>query len=140
MPFGNSVGEAVMKQLSGRQSDLGGGQKRVEIDYAGEATGEMRGNTYGTFTLVIDENDDPARPIPFSYTGTTLTSSGAIVHQSLSGLAQRTGEGHKMRLRGVGRSSTKDPKLAAFNNVILAMESEIDPATSTLKGGGCEWK
>ena len=41
---------------------------------------------------------------------------------------------------GVMRSSTKDPKLAAFNNVIMALESEIDPATSTLKGGGCEWK
>ena len=64
MPFGNVMGEAVMKQSSGRQSDLGGGQKQVEIDYAGEATGEMRGNTYGTFTLVIDENDDPPGPFP----------------------------------------------------------------------------
>jgi hypothetical protein len=52
MRFGSSIGEAVMKQMSGRQSDLGG-QKRVEIDYAGEATREMRGNIYGTFTLVM---------------------------------------------------------------------------------------
>ncbi len=140
MPFGNSVGEAVMKQITGRQSELAGGQKRVEIDYAGEAAGQIPGNTYGTLTLVIDEHDDPASPIPFSYTGTTLTSSGAVLHQSASGLAQRTGEGHKIRLRGVMRSSTKDSKLAAFNNMIVAMESEFDPATNTIKGGGCEWK
>jgi hypothetical protein len=140
MPFGNVTGEAMMKQVGGRQSDLGGGQKRVEIDYAGEATGQTPGNTAGTLTLVLNENDDPARPIPFSYTGATLMSSGAILHQSASGFAQRTGEGHKLRLRGVMRSSTKDSNLASINNVIVAMESEFDPATNTIKGLGCEWK
>jgi hypothetical protein len=55
-------------------------------------------------------------------------------------MAQRTGQGHKMRLRGVARYSTTDAKLAMLNNLIAATESELDPATNTVKGVVCEWK
>jgi hypothetical protein len=130
-----------MKLMSVRQSDLGGGQARVEADYAGEITGEAAGNHYGTYTFVANENDDPARPIPFTYTGTTLLTSGGILGVTGSGFGARTGKGHNMRLRGLLRySAGKDPKLAEFNNLIVAVEAEFDSATSTMKGEGCEWK
>jgi hypothetical protein len=89
---------------------------------------------------VVVGTDDPTRPNPWSYTGTTLATSGGVVGVSGSGIAQRTGEGHKVRLRGVAQYSTTDPKLAMLNKVIAAVEAEIDPATMTLKGAACEWK
>jgi len=55
-------------------------------------------------------------------------------------MSQRTSEGHKLRLRGVARYSTTDGKLAMLNNLIGAVEGELDPATNTLKGVVCEWK
>lgn len=139
MPFGNSLGEYLFKVMSVRQSDLGGGQRRIEIDYGGEVTGEAPGSHYGTLTLVV-ATDDPTRPNPWTYTGTTLAASGAVVGVSGSGIGQRTGEGHKIRFRGVAQYSTTDPKLAMLNNLIAAVESEADPATNTLKGVACEWK
>ena|SRR5215469_670406 len=124
-----------------RLTDLGGGQTRVESDYAGEASGEVAGNHYGTFTVIINENDDPARPIPYSYVGATLLPSGATMAVTGSGMVARTGKGQNFRFRGVLRySPNKDPKLAEFNNLIVAMESEYDAATNTLKGEACEWK
>ncbi len=139
MPFGNSLGEFVLKMTSVRQSDLGGGQVRIEADFAGEVSGEAPGNHYGTLTAIVG-SEDPNRPNPWSYVGSTLTTSGAIVRVTGSGIAQRTGKGHNIRYRGASRYSTADPKLAALNNVIGAVESEFDVATLTLKGAACEWK
>ena len=139
MPFGNSLGEFVLKVLSVRQSDLGGNQRRIEGDYGGEVTGQAPGNHYGTLT-VVGGTDDPTRPNPWTYTGTTLATSCAVVAVSGSGIGRRTGEGHKVRLRGVARYSTADPKLSMLNHVIAAVEADLDPATMTLKGSACEWK
>ena len=76
----------------------------------------------------------------FTYIGATLAASGATVGITASGVAQRTGKGHNIRYRGAVRYSTTDPKFAALNDVIGAVESEFDAATLTLKGAGCEWK
>jgi hypothetical protein len=141
MPFGNSMGSGQMKQMSVRQTDLGGGQVRVEADYAGEVTGQAAGNHYGTYTVIINENDDPSRPIPYTYVGATLLPSGATLGTTGSGFVVRTGKGHNMRFRGVLRtSSSKDPKLAELNNLIVALESEFDATTNTLKAEACDWK
>jgi hypothetical protein len=87
-----------------------------------------------------NENDDPARPSHYSWTGTTITRSGAFVAISAWGIAQETGRGHALRLRSIGRLSSQDRKLAALNNQIVAFEGEFDPASGTLKGAGLEWK
>jgi hypothetical protein len=139
MPLGNSLGEFVFKVLSVRQSDLGGDQRRIEGDYGGEVTGEAPGNHFGTLTVIVG-SDDPTKPNPWTYTGTTLAHSGAVVGVSGSGIGQRTGEGHRVRLRGVARYSTADPKLSMLNHLIAAIEADLDPATMTLKGSACEWK
>jgi hypothetical protein len=130
-----------MKLMAVRQSDLGGGQVRFELDYAGEVTGEAGGNHYGTYTMIANENDDLARPMPYTYIGTILLTSGGILGVTGSGMAVRTGKGHSLRLRGLLRSSpSKDPKLAELGNLIVAVELEADAASNTLKGEGCEWK
>jgi hypothetical protein len=136
--FGNSV-EIVLKRASFRMIDLGGSQRRLESDYAGEVGGEAAGAHYGTLAVLVDVRDDPGTPSPFTYTGATLTTSGAIVSVSGSGISQLTAPG-KVRMRGVDRFSTKDPKLAAFNNQIGAVEAELDAATGTLKATVLEWK
>jgi hypothetical protein len=139
MPFGNNLGEFAFKMTSVRQTDLGAGQLRIEADFAGEVSGEAPGNHYGTLTATVG-SEDPNRPNPWTYVGSTLTTSGAIVGITGSGIAQRTGKGHNIRYRGAMRYSTAHPKLAALNNLIGAVESEFDAATLTLKGAGCEWK
>ena len=141
MPFGKSMGSAQMKLMAVRQTDRGGGQVHLEADYVGDVTGEAAGNHYATFTMSVNENDDPARPIPFTYIGTTLLTSGATQAATGSGFAARTGKGHNARLRGLLRSSpNKDPKLAEVNNMIVAVEWEYDAATNMMKAEGCEWK
>jgi hypothetical protein len=138
MPLGNVLGEFTVKAMSVRHSDMGGGQVRVEIDLAGEGTGQLPGQHVGTLTLIV--GSDPNRPNPWSYTGTLLATSGAVVRVSGQGIGMRTGEGHKARGRGAVCYATDDPKMAALNNVIAAVEFEADPATMTLKGATCEWK
>jgi hypothetical protein len=138
MPLGDSLGEFSLKAMSVKQIDLGGGQLRIEIDYKGEITGEGGGSHYGTLSLV--GAGDPDRPMPWSYVGSTLGTTGAAIAVTASGMAQRMGQGQKLRLRGVARQSTTDAKLAMLNNLIAATESELDPATDTLKGVACEWK
>ena len=138
MPFGNTLGEFSLKATSVKQIDLGRGQLRIEIDYKGEVSGEAGGSHYGTLTLVTTE--DPDRPMPWSYVVTTLAPTGPAIGVTGSGMGQRTGQGQKMRLRGVARQSTTDAKLAMLNNQIAATESELDPASDTIKGVVCEWK
>jgi hypothetical protein len=110
MPFGNSLGEFSFKAMSVKQIDVGGGQLRIEIDYKGEVSGEGAGSHYGTLSLVA--TNDPDRPMPWSYVGSTLATTGAAVGVIASGMALRTGQGQKLRLRGVARYSTTDTRLA----------------------------
>jgi hypothetical protein len=138
MPLGNVLGEFILKAMSVRQSEIGGGQVRLEVDLAGEGTGQLPGQNIGTLTVTV--GSDPTRPNPWAYTGTLLATSGAVVRVSGWGVGIRTGEGHKARYRGAVCYSTTDPQLAAFNGMIAAVESEADPATLTMKGATCEWK
>jgi hypothetical protein len=43
MPLGNTLVEFVLKGMSVRHSDLGGGQMRIEGDFGGEVTEETPG-------------------------------------------------------------------------------------------------
>lgn len=137
MAFGKVLGEFVLKATSVRQIDLGGDRRRIEIDFAGEATGEIPGQNVGT--LAVEAAADATRPSPWTYTGVLLAKSGAVVQVLGSGCGIRTGNGHKVRYRGTARYHCDDPKLAPFNHMIAAIESEADPATMTLKGVSCEW-
>ena len=138
MPLGNVLGEFTLKVMSVRHSDIGGGQVRIEVDLAGEGTGQILGQHIGTLAVVV--GGDSSRPNPYTYIGTVLAASGAVVHVSSCGIGMRTGEGHKIRYRGATCYTTDDPSLAAGNNAIAAAEFEADPATMTLKGAVCEWK
>lgn len=52
----------------------------------------------------------------------------------------RTGQSHKVRYRRAVCYATDDSKLAEFNGMIAAVESEADPATMLLTGTTYEWK
>ena len=138
MPLGTVLGEFQLKATSIRQTDIGGGQVRIEGDYTGEGAGALPGQNIGTLTVTI--GSDPTRTRPWSYTGTLLTTAGTVVRVSGWGVSVRTGQGHKARYRGAVCYATDDPKLAAFNGMIAAVESELDPVTMTMKGATCEWK
>jgi hypothetical protein len=137
MPLAESMGEFQLKATSVKPIDIGGGQTRVEFTLAGEVTGDVPGQHFGTLIVTAGAI---GRPNPWSYTGATLTSSGSVVRISGQGLGIRTGDGHKSRYRGTTCSSTDDPKLSDFNNVIGAVEFEADPATQMFKGAACVWK
>jgi hypothetical protein len=139
MPLGKVLGEYVLKATSTKFEELGGGQLRVEISYAGEGAGEIPGHNIGTLTFIADV-DDPSLPAEWKYLGALLTTSGSVVKVSGSGFRIRTGDGHKARYRGTVRYSTTDPKLSEFNKIIVAVECEADPTTMILKGAACEWK
>jgi hypothetical protein len=124
--------------MSVRHTDIGGGQVRLEVDTAGEGTGQLPGQHVGTLTVVV--GDAPNRPNPWSYLGTLLATSGAVVRVSGQGIGMRTGEGHKIRYRGAACYATDDAKMAALTNIIAGVEFEADPATMTIKGAICEWK
>jgi hypothetical protein len=138
MPLGDVLGEFTLKVMSVRHTDLGGGQVRLEVDLAGEGTGQLPGQHVGTLTATVASNPD--RPAPWSYTGTLLATSGAIVRVTGQGIGVRTGEGHKVRDRGAACYATEDPTMAALNTIIAAVEFEADPATMMVKGAICEWK
>lgn len=138
MPLGNVLGEFTLKVMSVRHSEMGGGQVRIEVDLAGEGTGQILGQHIGTLAVVV--GGAPSRPAPYTYLGTVLAASGAVVRVSSWGIGLRTGEGHKIRYRGATCHTTDDPSLGAGNNVIAAAEFEADPATMTVKGAVCEWK
>jgi hypothetical protein len=138
MALGKVLGEFVLKAMSVRQTDTGGDRRHLEIDLAGEGSGELPGQNVGT--LAVETSGDPSRPNSWTYTGVLLAKSGAVVQVSGRGISIRTGEAHKARYRGAVCYHTDDPKLASFNHVIAAVEAETDPATMTLKGASCEWK
>ncbi|MGD0290263.1 MAG: hypothetical protein ABSC63_11500 [Candidatus Binataceae bacterium] len=137
MALGKVLGEYVLKAMSVRQTNVGGDRRRLEVDFAGEGSGEIPGQHIGT--LVVETTGDVSRPTTWTYTGVLLVKSGAVVQISGSGIAIRTGEAHKARYRGAVTYHTDDSKLAHFNHVIAAVEAETDPATMTLKGANCEW-
>ncbi len=139
MPLGRVLGEYVLKATSSKIEELDGGQVRVEVNYAGEGTGEVPGQNIGTLSFIA-EGGDPNLPGEWKYIGVLLTTSGSLVKVSGSGVRIRTGDGHKARYRGTVRYSTTDPKLSEFNKIIAAVEAEADPVTMTLKGANCEWK
>jgi hypothetical protein len=136
MPLGNVLGEVVAKITSVRISELGGGQRRIEIDSTGEVKGQVPGQ--GFATMIVEGM--PGQAVTYTTTATILAASGAVVRASGRGVGIRTGEGHKVRYRGAGCYATDDPKLAALNGLLAAAEFEIDPATMTIKGTAYEWK
>src|SRR5262249_53098324 len=131
------LGEFTAKIMSIRQTDLEGGQVRIELDTVGEGTGQGLGQVISTMVMTAGA---PGRPSPFTGTGTLLAASGAVVRWSSCGVGRRTGEGHKVRSRGVGSYATDDPNLAAFNRIIAAGEFEVDPVAMTVKGAVWEWE
>ena len=137
MPLAESLGEFQFKATSIKPTDLGGGQTRIEITCAGEVTGDVPGQHFGTLIVTVST---PDQPNSWTYLGATLTKSGSVMRITGQGHGIRTGDGHKVRYRGSTISSTDDPKLANFNNVIAAVESEFDPVTQVIKGASCVWK
>ena len=137
MALGRVLAEFALKAMSVRQSSIGGDRRRVEVDLAGEASGELPGQNVGTLT--VDTTGVSSRPSTWTFTGVLLAKSGAVVQISGSGVGIRTGEGHKARYRGTATYYTDDPKLADRNHMIAAVEFETDPATMTMKGAACEW-
>ena len=135
MSLGNVLGEFSAKITSLKQTELGGGQRRIEIDTIGENTGQLAGQSFAS--LVIEFT--PGQPSPFSVTGTVLTTSGAPVQFNAWGLGMVGAEAHKARMRGAVRNTAADPTLAAMNTVIGAVEAEIDLKELTIKGAICEW-
>ena len=136
MPFGNALGEVVAKVTSVRITDLGGGQRRLEVDSTGEVKGQVPGQ--GFATMVVE--GITGATVTYTSTGTILAASGAVVRMSGRGVGIRTGEGHKMRYRGAACYTTDDPKFAAFNGLLGAVEFEMDPTAMTIKGTAYEWK
>lgn len=137
MPLGKVLREFTCTAMSVKQTDLGGGRLQVEVNLAGEATGQGPGQIRST--LVI-EGSGPGRPSTYTMTGLLLGASGSFMRFSSSGVGMRTGEGHKSRYRGAVSYATDDPQLATFNSLIAATEFEADPITLTVKGAVCEWK
>jgi hypothetical protein len=138
MPLAESLGEFTLKATSVKPIDLGGGQTRIEVTFAGEVSGQVPGQYFGTLTVIAGPEVD--RPNPWTSIGATLTTSGSIVRMSGQGVGIRTGDGHKVRYRGTSCATTDDPKLADLNNMIAAIEAEFDPATQTLRGAACVWR
>jgi len=136
MPLGTALGEVTAKITSVRISELGGGQRRTEIDSTGDVKGQIPGQAFAT--LVVEGVRGHAAT--WTSTGTILAASGAVVRISSRGVAMRTGEGHKIRCRGASCFATEDTKLTAFNGLLAAVEFEIDPATMTTAGTAYEWK
>jgi hypothetical protein len=136
MPLGTVLGEFTGKVTAVRITDLGGGQRRLEIDSTGAATGQVAGKIFSSMTV----EGSRGRPVTYSITGGLLAASGAVIQFTGQGVGIRTGEGHKVRYRGSACYATDDPTLTAFNSLLTAAEFEIDPITETISGVVCEWK
>jgi hypothetical protein len=137
MPFGESLGEFILKATSVRTIPLGADQTRTEVDFVGDVKGEVTGRHFGT---LLSYPTDLKRPYAWTYNGRTLADSGAVVRVTGEGTAIRSGDGHKIRFRGAQRFLTDDPKLSEFNQAVGAIEAEADPMTMTLTGVSCIWK
>jgi hypothetical protein len=137
MPLGNVLGEFTYNAMSVKQTDLGGGRAQVEVNLAGESTGQVSGRLLAT---LIIEGSGPGRPSTYTVTGVLLGASGAVARFSSNGVGMRTGEGHKSRFRGAVTLTTDDPQLAAYNTMLAATEFEADPITLKVQGAVCEWK
>lgn len=133
MPLGNVLGEFSTKIMSLKQTDIGPGQRRVEIDVAGESTGQASGQNIGSLVAEVTSG----RPSPFTVTGTVLTESGAAEYNAY-GVGVQVGQ--KVQLRGAVRFASGDPNLAALNGAVGAVEAEIDFPAMTMNGTVCEWK
>lgn len=89
MALGKVLGEYALKGMSVRQTNIGGDRRHLEIDLAGEGSGEIPGQHVGT--LAVETSGDPSRPNSWTYTGVLLAKSGAVVQISGSGISIRTG-------------------------------------------------
>ncbi len=132
MPLGNVMGEFTVNITSLKQTELGGGQIRIEIDAAGEATGQISGQNIASFVAEVTQG----QPNPFSVTGFVMPASGPPTRYSAWGIGVLGEESHKVRLRGAVRYLGDDPNTATF---IGAVEAEIDLKEMTMKGAVCEW-
>src|SRR5271163_5026310 len=97
MPLGENLGEFEFKAKSVRHAALEGGQVRIEVDFAGEAGGDVSGYHFGTLAYCPLA---PHQPFSWTYTGSTLGADGSVVGLSAQGIGTRTGDGHKIKFRG----------------------------------------
>ena len=132
MPLGNVLGEFSANITSLKQTELSGGQIRVEIDSVGESTGQLPGKNIASMVAEVTQG----QPNPFSVTGFVMPASGAPTRFSAWGIGVGGEESHKVRLRGAVRYLGDDPNTATL---IGAVEAEIDLKEMTVKGALCEW-
>jgi hypothetical protein len=132
MPLGNVLGEFTAKITSLKQTELSGGQIKIEMNTVGEGTGQIPGRTMATLVAEVT----PGKPSPFHVTGVVMPASGAPTRFSAWGIGVGGVASHQVRLRGAMRYLGDDPKTATL---IAAVEAEIDLKELTIKGAGCEW-
>jgi len=132
MPLGNLLGEFSAKITSLKQTELSGGQIKIEINTVGEGTGQVPGRTMATLEAEVT----PGKPSPFHVTGVVIPTSGAPTRFSAWGIGVGGAQSHQVRLRGAIRYLGDDPKTATL---IGAIEAEIDLKEMTIKGAVCEW-
>ena len=132
MPLGNVLGEFTAKITSLKQTELSGGQIKIELNTVGEGTGEVPGRTMATQVAEVT----PGKPSPFHVTGVVMPASGAPTRFSAWGIGVGGAASHQVRLRGAIRYLGDDPKTATL---IGAVEAEIDLKAMTIKGAVCEW-
>jgi hypothetical protein len=63
MPLAEGIGEFSLKATSVKPVDLGGGQTRIEITFAGDVTGEVPGQHFGTLTVTAGPALDRPQPL-----------------------------------------------------------------------------
>ena len=132
MPLGNVLGEFTSKITSLKQTELSGGQIRVEMDMVGEGTGQNPGKNIASMVAEVTQG----QPSPFSVTGFIMPASGTPTRFSAWGIGANGEESHQVRLRGAVRYMGDDPNTATL---IGAVEAEIDLKEMTVKGAICEW-
>ena len=132
MPLGKVLGEFSANITSLTQTELSGGQIKIELNTVGEGTGEVPGRTMATQVAEVT----PGKPSPFHVTGVVMPASGAPTRFSAWGLGVGGAASHQVRLRGVIRYLGDDPKTATL---IGAVEAELDLKAMTFKGAVCEW-
>jgi hypothetical protein len=132
MPLGKVLGEFSANITSLKQTELSGGQIKIEMNTVGEGTGEVPGRTMATLVAEVT----PGKPSPFHVTGGVMPAAGAPTRFSAWGIGVGGVQSHQVRLRGAIRYLGDDPKTATL---IAAVEAEIDLQAVTIKGAVCEW-